>query len=374
MSALFKNFEEQSKKDWLIKVEKDLKGKPLQSLDWQLSNHFNFSPFAHQEDLDGKPSLISNNKTTNSWEIGTLITVVDFKLSNGQAISYLNNGANAICFQLSHTPKKEELSQLLADIQLEWISTHFIVQQESWKMLTERFVEIIKEKGQDPSKVICSFDVIGSPVSEEKEIGHLKSIQLDLPKGRFLSINTLDLFSDKEKMDQAIAKTIKQGNDILIKLSEEEFDLAKYSKSIQFNISLTDSYFLNIASIRALRMLWQQCVHAWNSDLSADAPIIVHLNESTHVEDENYNKIKAGAQAMAAVIGGADCLYIYPSDSNKKEGGTAFSQRIALNIQHLLVLESYFDRVIDPSAGSYYIEELTNQLAESAWKQFQDSI
>ena len=77
---------------------------------------------------------------------------------------------------------------------------------------------------------------------------------------------------------------------------------------------------------------------------------------------------------MAAVIGGAQRLYIYPSDEIKDGLGTPFAQRIALNIQHLMQLESYMDRVVDPSAGSYYIENLTNQLAEAVWKKFKQLV
>ena len=75
---------------------------------------------------------------------------------------------------------------------------------------------------------------------------------------------------------------------------------------------------------------------------------------------------------MSAVIGGTDRLYIYPSDSLVNENGTSFSRRIGLNVHHLMEQESYLDRVIDPSAGSYFIEELTNRIAEKAWKQFQN--
>jgi methylmalonyl-CoA mutase len=77
---------------------------------------------------------------------------------------------------------------------------------------------------------------------------------------------------------------------------------------------------------------------------------------------------------MSAVIGGASRLYIHPSDSFKDENGTSFSRRIALNINHLLQQESYLDRVIDPSAGSYYLETLTDTLAEKAWEKFQEKI
>ena len=75
---------------------------------------------------------------------------------------------------------------------------------------------------------------------------------------------------------------------------------------------------------------------------------------------------------MSAVIGGADTLYIHASDEFKDGKGTIFGQRIALNIQNLMQLESYLNRVVDPAAGSYFIEGVTNKLAEAAWLKFQN--
>ena len=75
---------------------------------------------------------------------------------------------------------------------------------------------------------------------------------------------------------------------------------------------------------------------------------------------------------MSAVIGGADRLYVLPSNHFRQEPGTAFSRRIARNVQHLLKMESHLHRVVDPGAGSFYIEKLTEKLAEQAWKHFQE--
>ena len=74
---------------------------------------------------------------------------------------------------------------------------------------------------------------------------------------------------------------------------------------------------------------------------------------------------------MSAILGGVHSLTIAPSDV-KNMGNAAFNHRIARNIQHLLQMESYFDRVADPAAGSYYVEQLTNQIAEAAWLYFQE--
>ena len=75
---------------------------------------------------------------------------------------------------------------------------------------------------------------------------------------------------------------------------------------------------------------------------------------------------------MSAVIGGTNRLYIYPSDSFKNKKETLNAQRIALNTQYLMQLESYLDKVQDPAAGSYYLEKLTDDLAQAVWKKFKE--
>lgn len=370
MSKLLDNFKGRTKQDWLEKVTKDLKGKGLDSLNWELTPDLVFSPFAHPEDRPSPFPPITNNKNTNNWESGVVINGDDEKNANKVALDLLNAGANALCFKLSKAPSRVDLKILLDKVQLEWISTHFMLEQDSWINLSTHFYEIIKENGQNPDNVVCSFGREIDSVMETKGISSLKSIINQLPKAQFLSVNSIKHFSNKENIPAAIAHTVYQGNQYLVAMNEEGFPLKEILPAIQFNISLTDSYLLNIASIRALRILWNQVVSAWAADLSGNVTIAVHLDETTQISDENYNKIKAGAQAMSAVVGNVDRLFIYPSDEFKIQGGTSFSQRIALNIQHLLKLESYMDRVVDPAAGSYYIEEMTDKLAAAAWKIF----
>ena len=84
------------------------------------------------------------------------------------------------------------------------------------------------------------------------------------------------------------------------------------------------------------------------------------------------NMIRAATQAMSAVIGGVDRLYIPPANAGVPEAPTPFTRRVARNVHHILKMESFLDRVADPGAGSYYIEKLTDTLAESAWSQLQE--
>jgi len=371
VATLFKQFQSISKAAWLAKVEKDLKGKPIDGLNWQINEDITLTPFAHADDLPTKPSPLSNQRTSNSWEIGVKVQVGNMQLANKEALNALMNGANAIAFELSKSPSKLDLRMLLKDIELEWISVHFIFKQNSWKRFIDFFLQYIEVQGYDTKKINCTFSFKGNVIASVQDANRLQEISTKLPKSQLITINTRGLNRGIEKVVSEITQTLYKGNAALEDLSQHGLDVEQYQSQIQFSISIGNSYFVNIAKIRALKICWQQILHAWQITSPTLPNIEVHLTTSTQTDNENYNKIKATSQAMAAVIGGAKRLYIYPSDEIKDGLGTPFAQRIALNVQHLMQLESYMDRVVDPAAGSYYIENLTNQLAETAWAAFQ---
>jgi len=368
MTKLFSEFKAVTKEEWLSKVEKDLKGKPLADLDWQLNDQLSISPFAHADDNGTTYPTIGNKRATNQWEIGVKIPVAQVKLANQEALLALANGATAICFEFKKNPTKADIKMLLKDIQLTWISTHFIFQQQAWKRVIENFITYLNSQGVSPSAIDCSFSL------KKNKFAGLSELALfsDLTKAKFLTVNARPFYKGKEQVVEELAKTMSAGAEILGVLNKADLNLADYQEAIQFAIRLGDSYFINIAKIRALKLLWQQVLTAWDIADANSPTIEVHLDKTNQTEDENYNKIKATAQAMSAVVGGVNRLYIEPSDIFKNDIGTPFARRIALNIQHLIQLESYMDRVIDPSAGSYYIEQLTDTLAEAAWKEFQE--
>ena len=368
MTNLFSEFPPATKADWLAKVEKDLKGKPIDTLDWYLEEGLILSPFAHAEDIIEPYSPLSGTRSTNQWEKGVIIKVSQIKLANQEALSALENGATAICFELKKSPSKEDLNVLFDSIGLEWISTHFLLRQKAWKRFVSYFKDYLERKGYDLTKIACSFSLKGNILTEGKDAASWLAYAQALPKAQFLTIDAISFYKGTDHVVEELANTIAKGNDYLIALNEQGLDFSVGVANIQFAITLGDSYFLNIAKIRALSILWQQVLGAWNIATERTPRIEVHLTKMTQTDNEHYNKIKATAQAMSAVIGGASRLYIYPSDTFKDGSGTPFAQRIALNVQHLMEMESYLDRVIDPAAGSYYIEQLTDQLAEAAWK------
>ena len=142
------------------------------------------------------------------------------------------------------------------------------------------------------------------------------------------------------------------------------FDIITARGRVCHTVQIGSSYFVEIAKLRAFKLLWGNVLTAYNA-----VPTLPRLFATTSPlkanDDVNIHKIQATTQAMSAVMAGIETLTVAPSEPND------FGRRIARNVQHLLSLESYLDRVADPAAGSYYIEKLTEQLAEAAWAEFQ---
>ncbi|MCB0638992.1 MAG: hypothetical protein KDC54_20325, partial [Lewinella sp.] len=140
---------------------------------------------------------------------------------------------------------------------------------------------------------------------------------------------------------------------------------------MQFSVAVSTSYFLEIAKLRALRVLWANVLAGYGLTDVPLPKVAVHQAMESQEGDVHTNMIKAATQAMAAATGGADLLFIVPANHARREPSTPFTRRIARNVQHLLQLESRFTNVIDPAAGSYYLEKVTTTLAEKAWARFQ---
>ncbi len=142
---------------------------------------------------------------------------------------------------------------------------------------------------------------------------------------------------------------------------------------IQFNLCVGTDFFMEIAKIRALRLLWSDILAAagcpeWASSMK------IHARTSSRTQtrlDPHVNMLRVTTQAMSAVLGGVDSLHVSPFDELDNLPDE-FSRRIARNVQLVLAHESHFDQVQDPAGGSWYVENLTADLARQAWSIFQE--
>lgn len=149
------------------------------------------------------------------------------------------------------------------------------------------------------------------------------------------------------------------------------FTLEEMGASVWFRLKIGPQFFPELARLRCLRLLWAHLCSAYGTTQLPCPPIWGDLQLPAAPESAHANMIAAGTQALSAVLGGADLLSIPPADAPQGGAGTLFSRRVARNVHHLLQHESHLNHVIDPAAGSYFIENLTQHMGKKAWEQFQ---
>lgn len=144
------------------------------------------------------------------------------------------------------------------------------------------------------------------------------------------------------------------------------------AKHIRFSFSVGANFFMEVAKLRAARLLWAQIVEAFGGDEEAQK-MDIHARTSafaTSVYDPYVNMLRTTTQSFAAVVSGVDSLYVANFDETIRQSDE-FSRRISRNTQLLLQNECNLRQPIDPAGGSWYIETLTNSLTEKTWELLQ---
>lgn len=159
-------------------------------------------------------------------------------------------------------------------------------------------------------------------------------------------------------------------------LTESGLSIGQALRQISFRFAADDDQFMTIAKFRAARNLWARVAEVVG-DPDAGAAVI-HAETSLPMmtqRDPWVNMLRCTLAAFGAGVGGADSLLVFPFDVAIDGGfpdvATSFARRIARNTQLLLLEESHVGRVLDPAGGSWFVEDLTQRLAEQAWEQFQ---
>lgn len=159
-------------------------------------------------------------------------------------------------------------------------------------------------------------------------------------------------------------------------LTESGLPVAKALAQISFRLAADDDQFLTIAKVRALRRLWARVAEVVGEPDSGGA--VVHAETSLPMmtqRDPWVNMLRTTLAAFGAGVGGADTVLVFPFDVAIDGGfpgmATSFARRMARNIQLLLLEESHVGRILDPAGGSWFVEDLTDQLANQAWQSFQ---
>ncbi|MFN3722603.1 MAG: methylmalonyl-CoA mutase [Paracoccaceae bacterium] len=192
----------------------------------------------------------------------------------------------------------------------------------------------------------------------------------EMPKFNSISISGYHMQEAGANLVQELAFTLADGREYVRTAIARGMDVDAFAGRLSFFFAIGMNFFMEAAKLRAARLLW----HRIMSDFSAKNPVSLMLR--THCQtsgvslqeaDPYNNVIRTAYEAMSAVLGGTQSLHTNALDEAIALP-TEFSARIARNTQLILQEETGITHVVDPLAGSYYVETLTHQLAEEAWK------
>lgn len=391
---LFSQFPPVSTEAWIDKVKVDLKGADFEKkLVWRTNEGFNVKPMYRAEDTDGLKStdsvpgefpFIRGTKCDNEWFVRQDIDVENVAEANAKAKDILTKGVNSLGFKLSsENISSEGMKQLLEGINVESVEINFCCCVREAKKLVDVFVAYLKGEKADLTKVKGSvnFDPFkrmlkkGRDFAEYAEKGaELIKASEELPWFKVLAVDSVMLCNAGAYISQELGFALAWGNEYMSAITDKGISVDDAAKKIKFNFGISSNFFMEIAKFRAARMLWAEIVSAYKPDCICTARIASHAETSQFnmtVFDAHVNLLRTQTETMSAALAGADSICVLPFDSVFKQSDE-FSERIARNQQLLLKEESHFDKVVDASAGSYYVESLTIAIAEQAWKLFNE--
>ena len=390
---LFTEFTAPTTQEWLDKIEVDLKGADFQKrLVWRTNEGFSVQPFYRREDLkDLKavdslpgefPFVRGNKKDSNEWYVRQNIEAADPKAANAKALDVLNKGVDSLGFHIpGRLVSMETVKTLLDGIYCDVIEVNFSTCQRHSLELAEILKTYWQKKGYDKDKIVGSIEwdpmkkmlLKGKDVSPVLAFGPKLAESLkEYPNFRGVVVHSDTLNNAGAYIVQELGYALAWGNEYLQQLTDAGVDVDTAAKSIKFNMGVSENYFMEIAKFRAARLLWAQIVKQYEPQCDCACKMIINATTSTYNQtlfDSYVNLLRSQTEAMSAALGSVHSMVVTPFDAPYEEA-TDFSERIARNQQLLIKEESHFDRIVDPSAGSYYIEHLTDALAQEAWKIF----
>jgi len=386
---LFADFPEITTKAWEEKIKADLKGADYEKkLVWKTDEGIHVKPYYRQEDLvslaylDHLDQLRSPGSAPNSWIIcQDIYASGDTKEINQRILSALKGGAQAIRIHLDRCPVQDIkiLESMLEGIPLGETEIHFegcLCADSLYDMLcelaTSRSVNTAHLRGTLGADPLGKMVRLGFPIASMENIGKLVQKVTDgSPELRIVEVNGALIQNAGSTLIEELAFGMGMASEYMAILSEQGIDPTVAQDSLQLSLAAGSNYFMEIAKLRAARILWAKIGKAYGIDPSK-CLIRIHSTSSQWnmtLFDPYLNILRGTTEAMSAITGGADMLSVLPFDHPYGES-TQFSDRIARNVQIILREEAYFDRVADPAAGSYYLESLTDSIAEKAWELF----
>ena len=363
MKKLFNDFNPISTKQWKQKIQFELNGADYNdTLVWNSPEDIKVKPFYDASDL---PKSFPLATKASGFKICQNIFVFDIEKSIERALDTLNRGAESLRFTIEN--EAVAIDTLLEKLPLEKITVYFYLRFISIDFV-KKIDAIAKQRN---ATIFCNLDPIGQlakdgnwfSTSEKNNFETLSILSKETSNVSLISIDGTLYQNAGANMAQQIAYTLAHANEYFNRIE-------LINKPIVFEISVGTNYFFEIAKLRALRLLFNVIAKEYNHNFDCHL-LVSPTKRNKTLYDYNVNMLRTTTECMSAILGGANAIANLPYDALYHKDNE-FGDRIARNQLLILKNESYFDKVNNPADGSYYIENLTHQLAEKGLLLFKD--
>jgi len=392
---LFDQFPPVSTQEWLDKITTDLKGADFtKKMVWKTNEGFDVMPFYRSEDIKEMKHartvpadfpFVRGGKRDNVWFVRQNIEVGSYREANLKALEILMKGVDSLGFILPDPDNYsvEEFKVLLDGIHPESIELNFAPAGKA-REVVQYLIEVLKSRNislknirgaieADPLGRLMVNGKLCVPVKEGLDyLAALITDSAELPDLRVLQVNAANFSNAEADSVRQLAFGLSLGNEYIAQLTDRGIDIDTAASKTGFTFAIGSNYFMEIAKLRAARLLWAAIVKAYNPKSLAVCRMNIlsvtgEWNKTLY--DPYVNLLRTQTESMSATLGGTDSLLVLPFDYAFSKPDV-FSERIARNQQLLLREEAHFDKVADPGSGSYYIESLTAMIADASWKLF----
>lgn len=335
--SLLNEFKPNSKEEWILKATSELKEKSLESLSYEIEKNITVYPYYTKEDLKDIDYILNfNNVLANAntidgeprdWINYQRISVIDEIKANELAIQALGLGATGIIFILKSATN---FNLLLKEIKLDACAISFEGDGNinEYLQYAEKEFELNQITGYWASNDQIKPNGLRTLVFGSKKISAVEQLSE--------IVKTIQNYLGASKADNILHKSL-------------------------FQLEIGTNYFLEIAKLRALRVVITEIL--LSEGLKVNPSDIEIMAISSKWENNDFepheNILKGTSAAMAAIIGGCNAIYIEPENHEEIQNA-----RISRNISTILKEEAFLNKTVDPAAGSYYIENLTNLLVK----------
>jgi methylmalonyl-CoA mutase len=383
-------FPSTTKQDWKLKAEESMKGKSVDLLQTTTYEDIKLQALYTRLDeqiiseypggSDFRRGIYPLGYQTNNWKIAQRISAKTLTELKGKIQAAIKNGQTAISFGVSNElfTGTETISEILGD----FIETFPVAidTKDMQRVILAELIDTAMEKGNgdritgyvanDPISIFAKEGRMSNEVLT-KWLEDIKLAKIYLPNLQTVLINTTVYHQGGANAVQELGVAAATGVYYIQRLLGEGMKIDEVLSKMIFQFSIGSNFFVELAKLRAARILWNRITEVYGADPTNRG---MHITAETSnytktVYDPHVNILRAGNEAFAAVLGGVQYLHVAPFD--EVTGSTPLSERIARNTQNILMEEAYLQNVADPAGGSWYVESLTAELAEKAWAYFQ---